>query len=114
MVPTITDTHPQTFTVLIEFDVAPDQQHALIAGLADQIEARFRHFSGFVSASFHADDGRRVLNYAQWRSREAWREALAGNSEVDAAVHEVIARCGARTLAVTPFRVARVVENVAA
>lgn len=110
--PTITDAQDQHFTILIEFEVEPEQQQALIAGLADQVEAHFTRFTGFISASFHAnDDGRRVINYAQWRSRKAWKEALAGNNEVDATIHNVIVGCGAKPLTVDTFCVTRVVEN---
>jgi hypothetical protein len=37
-----------------------------------------RHLPGFVSASIHASlDGTRVVNYAQWRSREDFQRKLA-------------------------------------
>lgn len=61
------------FTVLVEFEVDPDHQKELIDGIADQVEQHFQSYAGFISASFHAShDGRRVINYAQWRSKEAW------------------------------------------
>jgi heme-degrading monooxygenase HmoA len=40
-----------------------------------------RHLPGFVSANIHKSvDGTRVVNYAQWRSREDF-EAMLRNSE---------------------------------
>lgn len=108
--PTITK--DQNFTLLIEFEVEPHQQQALIDGIADIVEAHFNRYPGFISASFHAsDDGRRVVNYAQWHSRKAWRAALPGGTEVDAAVQAVIVRCGAKPVKVDSFRVIRLVEN---
>ena len=61
----------RSFTQLIEFDIEPDQQHALVLALSAQTEHLAQHSQGFLSASVQAsDDGRRVLNYLQWRSRE--------------------------------------------
>lgn len=108
--PTITESG--AFTLLIEFKVAPDQQQALINGVAAIVEAHFHHYPGFVSASFHAsDDGRRVVNYAQWHSRGAWERTFSDSTEVNRAVQEVITRCGATPLGVRSFRVARVVDT---
>jgi heme-degrading monooxygenase HmoA len=101
------------FTVLIEFEVDPGQQQALIDAIADQVERHFKGCSGFVSTSFHAsDDGRRVVNYAKWLSKEAWVETFGtGSDEVQAAIGEVIGRCDAKTLKIDTFHIARVVEN---
>lgn len=109
--PTINEN--QFFTPIIEFDVAPENQQALIDGIADEVERYFKSYVGFVSASFHAsEDGRRVINYAQWHSKENWSKSRSsGNDEATAAMAEVISRCGAKTLTVEPFRVLRVVEH---
>lgn len=104
----------QHFTALIEFEVEPEQQQALIDAVADQVEQHFKRYPGFISASFHVnDDGRRVVNYGQWRSREAWEASFnaSGRDEVGAAIDEAIRRCGAKTVNVDTFRVARVIEN---
>ncbi|MBA3712686.1 MAG: antibiotic biosynthesis monooxygenase [Pyrinomonadaceae bacterium] len=102
------------FTPIIEFDVAPEQQQALIEGIADEVERRFKRYAGFVSASFLAsDDGRRVINYAQWRSKEDWTASgrTSNEEESSAAILEVVKRCGAKQLEAHFFRVARVIEN---
>jgi Antibiotic biosynthesis monooxygenase len=101
------------FTAIIEWEVAAEQQQALIDGIAGEVERRFKSYAGFVSASFHAsEDGRRVINYGQWRSKEDWSRARGpGDDEATAAIAEVISRCGARSVKVDTFRVARVVEN---
>ena len=44
-----------------------------------------RHLPGFVSANIHrSHDGRQVVNYAQWRTREDFEAALR---DPEAGVH---------------------------
>lgn len=104
----------QFFTVMVQFEVDPKYQQTLIDGITDQVEQHFTNYSGFVSASFHAsDDSQRVVNYAQWLSKEAWEEssAVTGFETVKAVIADVIDGCEARTSKVDFFRVTRVVEN---
>jgi hypothetical protein len=61
----------RSFTQLIEFQIEPRQQRALVAALSTQSERLAQGHGGFINASVQvSDDGRRVLNYLQWRSRE--------------------------------------------
>ena len=61
----------RSFTQLIEFQIEPRQQVALVAALSTQSERLAQGHGGFLSASVQvSDDGRRVLNYLQWQSRE--------------------------------------------
>lgn len=61
----------RSFTQLIEFQIEPRQQFALVAVLSTQSERLAQGHGGFINASVQvSDDGRRVLNYLQWRSRE--------------------------------------------
>jgi antibiotic biosynthesis monooxygenase len=101
------------FTAIIEWEVPPERQQALIDGVADEVEQHFKRYAGFVSASFRAsEDGRRVIDYGQWHSKEDWSRARSpGDDEATAAIAEVIRRCGAKSVKVDTFRVARVVEN---
>jgi quinol monooxygenase YgiN len=102
------------FTVLIEFEVDPGRQQALIDAIADQVERHFKSYSGFVSTSFHAsDDGRRVVNYAKWLSKDAWEKTFKTSSgdQVQAAIGEMIGRYDAKTLKIDTFHIARVVSN---
>ncbi|EQB37334.1 MULTISPECIES: antibiotic biosynthesis monooxygenase [Virgibacillus] len=102
------------FTVMVEFEVDPTYQQALIDGIADQVEQHFTHFTGFVSASFHAsENGSRVVNYGQWLSKEAWESSspATGFDIAKASIAEVIKRCGARTVEVDTFQVTRVIEK---
>ena len=58
-----------TFTQVVQFDVEPAKQQALIKAIVTEVERWVRHRPGFVSSTFHASlDGRHVLNYAQWRA----------------------------------------------
>ncbi|MFK3793229.1 MULTISPECIES: antibiotic biosynthesis monooxygenase [Pseudomonas] len=67
----------RSFTQLIEFEIEPRQQEALVSALAAQSERLAQGYGGFLSASVQAsDDGRRVLNYLQWQTREAGEAAF--------------------------------------
>ncbi|WP_439862971.1 antibiotic biosynthesis monooxygenase [Pseudomonas antarctica] len=67
----------RSFTQLIEFQIEPRQQDALVAALSTQSERLAQGHGGFLSASVQvSDDGRRVLNYLQWQSREEGEAAF--------------------------------------
>ncbi|MEU9416928.1 antibiotic biosynthesis monooxygenase family protein [Streptomyces sp. NPDC048272] len=73
----IDSTRPVT-TLINVFTVAPEHQQELTDLLARATEETMKHRPGFVSATFHASqDGRRVINYAQWESEEHYRAVLA-------------------------------------
>jgi quinol monooxygenase YgiN len=60
-------------TLINVFTVDPARCDELVQILTSATDDTMRHFDGFVSASIHrSDDGHRVVNYAQWESREAW------------------------------------------
>jgi len=60
-----------SFTQMVEFQIEPQQQSALVAALSSQSERLAQRHGGFINASVQvSDDGRRVLSYLQWRSRE--------------------------------------------
>ncbi len=70
--PTIAE--DDTFTQVVQFEVEPAKQDALIVAIVAEVERWVRHRPGFVSSSFHASlDGQYVLNYAQWRSEADFR-----------------------------------------
>jgi quinol monooxygenase YgiN len=69
------------FTLINVFSVVPDQQQALANLLIEATEHTMRHLPGFISANIHTSfDGRHVVNYAQWRSRDAF-EAMLRNPD---------------------------------
>ena len=61
-------------TLINVFTVRPEDQDRLADLLAKVTEETMCKLPGFISASFHkSTDGLRVVNYAQWESREAWQ-----------------------------------------
>ena len=56
-------------TLINIFSVAPDKQAKLIELLMKATDETMKYLPGFVSASIHRSlDGRKVVNYAQWKS----------------------------------------------
>jgi len=71
----------EIFTLINVFSVAPDRQQELADLLIEATEHTMRNLPGFISANIHKSfDGRRVINYAQWQSREAF-EAMLRNPD---------------------------------
>jgi heme-degrading monooxygenase HmoA len=57
-------------TLINVFTVPAEHQQELLDLLAEVTEQAMTSMPGFVSANLHrSDDGTRVINYAQWRSR---------------------------------------------
>ncbi len=64
----IIDDQKTVHTLINTFTVTPDQQDAVIASLRGFTKAYARSLPGFIGASVHASvDGKRVVNYVQWR-----------------------------------------------
>lgn len=64
-------------TLINVFIVTRETQQQLVDVLVEVTEQVMRHRPGFVSANIHASlDGTRVVNYAQWRSREDFQAML--------------------------------------
>jgi heme-degrading monooxygenase HmoA len=65
-------------TLVNVFTVEPDNQQKLVELLKEGTASFFSRMPGFISSSVHrSKDGRRAVNYAQWRSVrdiEAFRE----------------------------------------
>jgi quinol monooxygenase YgiN len=63
-----------TFTQIVRFDVEPEKQRALIDAIVGEVERWVCRKPGFVSSTFHAsDDGRHVVNYAQWTDEDSFK-----------------------------------------
>ena len=77
------------FAVFINtFTVDPDKAEALTESLARATEEVMSGMRGFVSANLHvSEDHRRVVNYAQWRTREDY-DAMAANPAAQAHMRE--------------------------
>ena len=64
-------------TLVNVFTVEPEHQQELIDLLAAATKVMTAQ-PGFISANLHrSDNGRRVVNYAQWRNREDYAAMLA-------------------------------------
>jgi quinol monooxygenase YgiN len=65
------DSSANLITLINVFTVDPDRQDELARLLIEATETTMRHRQGFVSATIHKSlDGKKVVNYAQWRSKE--------------------------------------------
>ena len=66
-------------TIINVFTVDPAKQQKLVDILVEATEQTMKHLPGFISANIHRSlDGVKVVNYAQWESREAF-EAMRAN-----------------------------------
>lgn len=75
--PTIT-AHADHATLINVFTVQPEHAQRLADLLTAASEEVMRHVDGFISANIHVStDGTRVVNYAQWRSADAFQAMLA-------------------------------------
>lgn len=69
-------TDQDLLTFINVFTVEPEHQQELLDVLAEATEV-MRTIDGFISANLHRSrDGRRVVNYAQWRSQEDFERML--------------------------------------
>jgi len=72
---------PKILTLVNVFTVDPPLQQKLVDTLVEATEMTMKHIPGFISASIHKSyDGTKVVNYAQWKSREDF-EAMTRNPE---------------------------------
>jgi quinol monooxygenase YgiN len=77
-VTTTISTDQDIATLITVFTVDPDSQQQLVDLLDDATTPVIRHRPGFISANIHASlDGTRVVNYAQWSSRDDLENMLA-------------------------------------
>ena len=64
-------------TLINVFAVEPRDQHRLVEELVKATQSTLNQFPGFISANIHRSlDGTRVVNYAQWESREKYEAML--------------------------------------
>ena len=65
------DKDRKLMTLVNVFTVSPEKQAELATLLVQATQQTMRHVPGFISASIHRSlDGTKVINYAQWRTRE--------------------------------------------
>ena len=96
----------RSFTQLIEFEIEPAQQPALVSALTVHTERLAQRYAGFVSASVQAsDDGRRVLGFLQWQSRDAGEAAFQSFETGEQDFWQLIRTHQARTVTFGSFQV---------
>ena len=100
-----TDHQPVTQITIIDAD--PEKQHEVLSVVAERAHFMARQ-PGFISISLHRSlDGRRVVNYIQWKSREllhaahqspefraAWRQFDDLTDQIDPHLYEVVETIG--------------------
>ena len=70
--------HADHATLINVFTVQPERARELADLLTAATEDVMQHIDGFISANIHlSTDGTRVVNYAQWRSADAFQAMLS-------------------------------------
>ena len=78
---TVITEHADHATLINVFTVEPERARQLTDLLTAATEDVMQHIDGFISANIHLSaDGTRVVNYAQWRSAEAFQAMLQNNT----------------------------------
>ncbi|UVE43877.1 antibiotic biosynthesis monooxygenase [Pseudomonas chlororaphis] len=102
----------RSFTQLIEFEIEPHQQSALVSALSVQTERLAQGYPGFLSGSVQAsEDGRRVLNYLQWQTREAGEAAFQSFEKGEQDFWQLLRAYQAKTVTFGSFQVVRSIER---
>ncbi|MGI9405872.1 MAG: antibiotic biosynthesis monooxygenase family protein [Hyphomicrobiaceae bacterium] len=96
----------KTFTLVNVFTVAEGRQDELIRILSNATDDFIAARRGFISTTFHkGDDGKTVVNYAQWEARKDWKAMLATKK---AKVHVAEVQAMIEAFQSTPCRVVKV------
>ncbi|WP_138431454.1 antibiotic biosynthesis monooxygenase family protein [Fodinibius saliphilus] len=75
--------HDDIFTLINVFHVEPTNQQELVNLLAEATEEAMSTLPGFISANIHQSlDGKRVINYAQWKSKEHFEQMLSNSAAI--------------------------------
>ncbi|MEO6639531.1 MAG: antibiotic biosynthesis monooxygenase family protein [Ginsengibacter sp.] len=79
---TTINTDKEICTIINVFTVEPEKQKELFENLKEASEKVFKKMPGYISANIHlGDDGTTVTNYAQWASRQDYKNVFT-NAEV--------------------------------
>ena len=71
------DSNSKVMTLVNVFTVEPNNQQRLVDLLIEATKKVMSQQEGFVSANLHKSlDGTKVVNYAQWKSKEAFEKML--------------------------------------
>jgi quinol monooxygenase YgiN len=93
-------------TLINVFTVESEKQQQLVDLLVHATDLAMKHVPGFISANIHRSlDGKKVVNYAQWRSVEDFEammknpaakphmEQVAAIANFEPALYEVVETC---------------------
>jgi heme-degrading monooxygenase HmoA len=84
----------EALTVIFEFDVEVEEQQPLCEGIERLIREVVSRQPGFVAGNLHVSrDGRKVLNYLQWESLEAF-ERFRDNEDKQRQIRSVVGPYG--------------------
>jgi len=76
--PVTIDKNNELFTVMVVFQVEQSRQQELVDSITPYLENYVKKQPGFVSSTLHKSlDGTRVVNYAQWKSREFFESSIS-------------------------------------
>jgi heme-degrading monooxygenase HmoA len=85
------DPDSNVVTLINVYEVEPERQAELVRLLAEVTDTVMRRQPGFVSVNIHSSfDGTRVVNYAQWASKEDF-ERLMKNPDAQAQIGRLAA-----------------------
>lgn len=100
------------YVELVTFEVDDSQaQLRLLDELTAQVNAWVKTIPGFISANFHLSlDGKKLFNYAQWRSRAAWETFASDNRRQQ--IRDAVKLASARHVGGEGYSVARIVGSV--
>ena len=72
------------YTIILNFDTKPESQQEQLDALIKFFESVVSRQPGLVSTNFHKSlDGTKILNYAQWESKEDWKNAIHDKDVLD-------------------------------
>ena len=73
----IIDQYRNILTVLIEFDVTPEECDSHVANIKTFLTETVKQQPGFISANLHTSlDKAKIVNYAQWKSEADFQAFL--------------------------------------
>ena len=77
-------------TLINIFTVEPHNQQRLVDMLIETTEQIMNNQEGFISANIHKSlDGTKVINYAQWKSKEAF-EKMLNNPQAQIQMNDIL------------------------
>ena len=104
------ETTGSPFIEIIEFATESlAQQDKLIEAVASETQDWVSSSPGFMAAALHkSEDGERVINHAQWRTRADWKRFT--EDDRSSRLRNAIKASGAKLQSSRNFELARIVE----